>query len=105
MELTPEFSIRAKVLRWSQKEPPWKPVLRHKGNIPELALQLLLVQSVPLTRTNLQILISNSGLIRPWYNSFLKRGGGSTPTQDQDGSSQPKETLLHKKWGEGKKEM
>lgn len=79
MELAPEFSIRAKVLRWSQKEPAWRPVLRHKGDIPELALQLLLIQSVPLTRTNLQILISNSGLIRPWYNSFLKRGGGQHP--------------------------
>lgn len=79
MELAPELSIRAKVLWWSQKEPPWWPVLRHKGDIPELALQLLLVQSFPFTRTNLQILISNSGLIRPWYNSFLKRGGGQHP--------------------------
>lgn len=105
MELVPELSIRAKVLWWSQKEPPWWPVLRHKGDIPELALQLLLVQSVPLTRTNLQILIIKLRPYKALAQFILKERRGSTPTQDKDESSQPKEILLHKKWGEGRKEM
>lgn len=42
-------------------------------------LQLLLFQSFPFPSANLHVLISNTGLIRPPYNSSLKRGGGQHP--------------------------
>lgn len=105
MEPAPELSIRAKVLWWSQKEPPWRPVLRHKGDIPEMALQLLPVQRVRLTRTNLQVLIPNSGLIRSCYNSFLEGGGGQHPHRTKMEVLNLKKDCCIKKWEEGRKEI
>lgn len=95
------------VLWWSQEEPPLVGGLSSdtKATSQSWLPQLLLLQSIPFTRTNLQILISNSGLIRPWYNSFLKGGGGQHPHRTKLEVLNLKKYCGIKKWGDGEKEM
>lgn len=77
------------------------PVLRHKGDIPELAAAAPAPSEHPLYKNQL----ANPDIkLRPYkavVQFILKGGRGSTPTQDKAGSSQPQEILRHKKMGGG----